>query len=332
MFRAVGATSKVAHAHKHGCFHGQPQELPLLADKGKEKMSASTKLSQDVQQSPLRRIWRSPTSASRWYWLAASLLFYALILAWYMYALRTQQFPGPFNDPLRLFGIFGFVLILVTLAYTLRRRFMRGLPGKVQNWLWMHTWLGITTILIIFLHENFDHITNDFCTNFSCLTTSEWGTAAMFGLIILVISGITGRLFDTWQAHIVAQDASANGVGITRALEERILELEYTVERLCAGKSEPFKQYCLAAIDASSVPQAAPALSTSEQGDFQRASQTLNQREQLVQSLHRQQKAQRIMRIWRTIHIVIATLAMLVITYHSVMELLMNVFHVIPAS
>jgi len=239
-------------------------------------MSASTKISPEVQQSPLRRIWRSPTSAGRWYWLAASLLFYAVILAWYMYAIRTQQFPNPLNDPLRLFGIFGYVLILVTLAYTLRRRFVRGLPGKVQNWLWMHTWLGISTILIIFLHENFDHVTNDFCSNFSCLTDAEWGTAAMLGLIFLVVSGITGRMLDTWQSHIVAQDASANGVGITRALEERILELEYTVERLCAGKSESFKKYCLAAIDTGASRKAVPALSSGEQGDFRRQPHQVN--------------------------------------------------------
>lgn len=294
---------------------------------------SATKISPDVQQTPpLRRIWRSPTSAGRWYWLAASLLFYAVILAWYMYALRTQQTLDPSVAPLLLFGIFGYVLILATLAYTLRRRFVRGLPGKVQNWLWMHTWLGTSTILIIFLHENFDHVTNDFCSNFSCLTDAEWGTAAMLGLIFLVVSGITGRLLDTWQSHVVAQDASSNGVGITRALEERILELEYTVERLCAGKSEPFKQYCLTAIDNGASPKAMPALSSGEQGDFRRASQTLDQREQLVQSLHRQQRAQRIMRVWRTAHIVLATLAMLVISYHAVMELLMNVFHVIPAS
>jgi hypothetical protein len=295
-------------------------------------MSASTKLSQDVQpvqKTPLRRIWRSPTSAGRWYWLAASLLFYAGILAWFMAAGRTQT-PDPASYPWLLFGIFGYILILMTLSYTLRRRFVRGLPGKVQSWLWMHTWLGITTILIIFLHENFDSVTYDFCTNLNCLTGSEWGLAAMFGLIILVVSGITGRLLDTWQSHIVAQDASANGVGITRALEERILELEYTVERLCAGKSEPFKKYCLTAIDHGAAPQAMPALPSGEQGDFQRASQTLDQREQLVQSLHRQQRAQRVMRIWRTAHIVVATVAMLVISYHAIMELLMNVFHVIP--
>jgi hypothetical protein len=231
-----------------------------------------------------------------------------------------------------LFGIFGYILILITLAYTLRRRFVRGLPGKVQNWLWMHTWLGITTILIIFLHENFDSVTYDFCTNFNCLTGSKWGLAAMFGLIILVLSGITGRLLDTWQSHIVAQDASANGVGITRALEERILELEYTVERLCAGKSEPFKEYCLAAIESGVAPEAMPRLSSGEQSDFQRASQTLEQREQLVKSLHRQLRAQSVMRVWRTAHIVLATVSMLVISYHAVMELLINVFHVIPAS
>ncbi len=292
-------------------------------------MSAATKSTQDFQRPPLRRIWRSPTSTARWYWLIGALVLFALVLAWYIYAIKTQQFPGPLNDPLRLFGILAFVLVLSTAAYTLRRRFVRGLPGRVQSWLWMHTWLGIATLLIVLLHENFAHITNQFCSNLSCLTEAYWGTSALIALFFLAISGIVGRLVDSWQAHIVAQDASANGVGIVRALEERILELEYTVERLCAGKSELFKQYCLDAIETGSTSETIPALAQGEHNDFQQASKTLVQREQLVQSLRRQQRAQTFIRTWRSLHIALACLALLVISYHAVMELLANVFHII---
>jgi hypothetical protein len=38
------------------------------------------------------------------------------------------------------------------------------------------------------------------------------------------------------------------------------------------------------------------------------------------------------MRVWRSVHMVLAGLALLVILYHGVMELLSNVFHVIPAA
>lgn len=277
-----------------------------------------------------RRIWRTPTSQARWLWLAASAVLYILCLLWYLYAIRTQQFPGPFNDPLRLFGIIAFILVLSTAAYSLRRRFARGLPGKVQDWLWMHTWIAIAAILIAMLHENFAHLTHDYCSNMSCFTNAYWGTSALFALIFLVVSGIIGRLLDTWEAHVIAREASNNGVGIVRALEERILELEYTVERLCAGKSVPFKAYCIQTLEGqASQPPDTSQLAPTERSDFQRASDTLATRAQLVQSLHRQQQARITIRIWRNVHIVLAVLALLIILYHGIMELLSNVFHII---
>jgi hypothetical protein len=180
------------------------------------------------------------------------------------------------------------------------------------------------------LHENFTHILNNYCQNFSCFTNAYWGTTALLALAILVLTGIVGRLLDTWQAHNIARDASANGVGIARAIEERILELEYEVERLSAGKSEPFKEYCLQAINmGASFNAPAPRLDGREVSDFQRAADTLATRRQFVLSLQRQQRARFIIRTWRYVHISLACLALLVITYHAVMELLINVLHIL---
>ncbi|MBO0790589.1 MAG: hypothetical protein J2P36_06525, partial [Ktedonobacteraceae bacterium] len=248
-----------------------------------------------------------------------------------LYTLRISQFPGPFDDPLRLFGIAAFIMVLVTAGYSLRRRFMRGLPGKVQGWLWMHTWLGGAALLVALLHENFIRITHDYCRNLSCLTSAYAATSALLALVLLVVSGVIGRLLDIWQARIIARDAASNGVGIVRALEERILELEYTIERLCAGKSEQFKRYCLRAIDdgVRFVPEHEMGGIAEEHADFLRANEALGQRAQLVRSVQRQLAARALMRTWRVIHMTLASLALLVITYHAVMELLTNVFHLV---
>jgi cytochrome b561 len=294
-------------------------------------MSISTKTSsRPAQDSSLRRIWKTPTSGARWLWLALSLSLYALIFALYLVAVKTQAFPGPFNEPLLGFGIIAFLLVLSTGAYSLRRRFARSLPGKAQAWLWMHTWIGIAALLIALLHENFAHVLNNYCQNLSCFTNAYWGTSALLALALLVITGIVGRLLDSWQAHSIARDASANGVGIARAIEERILELEYAVERLSAGKSEPFKAYCLQAINAGvSFNALVPQLEAREIADFQRAAETLRTRQQFELSLQRQQRARLIIRIWRYIHITLAWLALLVITFHAVMETLTNILHVL---
>jgi hypothetical protein len=277
-----------------------------------------------------RRIWKSPTTKAWWIWLTVSLLLYGSVYTVYLIAIKTQPFPGPFNDPLRSFGIVSFLLVLASATYSLRRRFVRGLPGMARNWLWMHTWIGITAVLIALLHENYAHILNNYCQNASCFTQSYWGTSALLALIFLVLSGIIGRLLDTWQAHVIARDASMNGVGIARALEESILELEYTVERLSAGKSEQFKAFCLQALEGTgSLPSNIPALEPGEQADFQRTFETLVARANLAQSLQKQKRARLIIRTWRSVHIVLACVALFIILFHGVMELLTNVLHII---
>src|SRR2546423_2047197 len=278
-----------------------------------------------------RSIWRTPRSRASWVWLLCCILLYGVIFAWYLSAIHTQSFAGPFAEPLRMFGIIAFVLVLATASYSLRRRFVRGLPGKVQDWLWMHTWIGITALLIAFLHENYTHILHDYCTDLSCFTQAEGGTSALFALLFLVVSGLVGRFLDRKQTHIIAQEANTNGVGIIKAAEEHSLELEYTIERLCAGKSEQFKQYATLVLeDQRQHSSTMPALRAGEQEDFQRVQETLGQYISLRQSLHKQQRAIQTIRIWRSVHMVLACAALILILFHGGMELLTNVLHLSP--
>src|SRR5258708_13783550 len=96
-----------------------------------------------MQQRPMQRIWKAPLSKAIWIWLIASVFLYVGVYAWYLQGLKTDHYPGPYDDPFRLFGIISFGCVLVVASYSLRRRFMRRLPGKVQDWLWLHVWLGI---------------------------------------------------------------------------------------------------------------------------------------------------------------------------------------------
>jgi hypothetical protein len=292
-------------------------------------MALATQSPRPQQPDSSKPIWRAPSSPARWFWLIGAALLVGIIGSIYLVALGTQAFPGPLNDPWRSFGIIAFLLVLITSAYSLRRRFVRGLPGKVQGWLWMHTWLGIAALLIALMHENFTHILYNYCANASCLTNAYGGTPALFALILLVFTGITGRLIDSWQARSIASDASTNGAGIVRAIEEHLLELEYTLERLSAGKSEVFKQYCLLALEQGEAISSPVGLPASEHAGLARAQETLQSYTRLARSLDRQQRARRFIRAWRFLHVTLAILALLIITFHASMELLINVFHVV---
>jgi hypothetical protein len=274
------------------------------------------------QQRTVRRIWKTPGSKMNWLFLALSIITLGWVYLLYRNALATQLYPGPFNAPFRQFGIVSFVLVVTVAAYTLRRRFARGLPGKVQAWLWMHVWFGIISILIAFMHENFQNITHDIEWTKLRFTEYYFGTSALFALLILVLTGVIGRLLDVWQARVIAAEADTNGVGITRSIEDRLFELSLAIERLSAGKSVQFKQYCeQAQYTKGMLPKLLPVLAPQEVSDFQRTYEILTECARLERSLQRQNHARLVIRTWRYIHIPLACLAIVVISYHSIYEL-----------
>src|SRR5260221_665432 len=114
-----------------------------------------------VQERKVKRIWKTPGSKMNWLFLELWMTTLGSVYLLYRNAIATQLYPGPYNAPFRQFGIVSFVLVLAVGAYTLRRRFVRSLPGKVQSWLWLHVWFGIISVLIAFMHENFQNITHD---------------------------------------------------------------------------------------------------------------------------------------------------------------------------
>ena len=113
-------------------------------------------------------------------------------------------------------------------------------------------------------------------------------------------------------------------------VSSRLLELEYIVERLYAGKSEVFKQYCAQAIRSADEPlRNLPKIMPQEQADFQRAYTTLQDHARLKRSLMKQEHARRIFRGWRTGHTALAPLALLIITYHALTQLMTTMFHLL---
>ncbi len=69
------------------------------------------------------------------------------------------------------------------------------------------------------------------------------------------------------------------------------------------------------------------SLSAKEQADFRQAQQLLLSHAQLLSSLQRQKRARVIIRTWRSIHMALAAIAILIILYHALMELAISVLH-----
>jgi hypothetical protein len=290
----------------------------------------STQASTSSQKGAFRRIWHTPTSRASIYWGLFGILFAALYYLLYAILYKAPIFNGPWFDHVFRAGVVSYLMIIAVAAYSLRTRFVRGLPWKAQNWVWMHIWLGTSAILFALLHADFRFILHGYCSNLNCVTAHYWGMPALYGLIFIVVSGIVGRLLDMWQTKVIARDASNNGVGIAKAIKVRLQELEYVVERFSAGKSEAFKQYCTQALHSiGQVPQPVPALEQQEQADFQQAHAALQDHARLAASLHKQLRASTVFRVWRRIHMVLVPLFLIILTYHAVLELIVNVLHLV---
>lgn len=283
---------------------------------------------QSSRQNTWRRIWHTPTSKAALYWLIFAAIYTALFYVLYAVLFKAPIFTGPWFDHVFRVGVMSYLMILATAAYSLRTRFVRGLPWKTQNWVWVHLWIGIAAVLLALLHADYRFVLHGYCADLSCITAHYWGMPALYGLIFIVVSGAVGRLLDIWQARVIARDASANGVGIAKAIPGRLLELEYIIERLNAGKSEPFKQYCIQAMNSvGKLPTPIPTIEPREQADFEQAYAALEDHAHLAASLKKQNRAQSIFRVWRRVHVVLVPLMLLIVTYHAVLELIVNVLH-----
>lgn len=80
------------------------------------------------------------------------------------------------------FGIAGFVLFVLMLLYSLRKRnWLIGKIGSLKRWLDMHIFLGIIAPLFILLHANFK--------------ASDMIAIAFWSMMIVVFTGVFGRYF-----------------------------------------------------------------------------------------------------------------------------------------
>ena len=274
------------------------------------------------------RLWGVPDSRMKWLWLLCGIGIYGGVLGGYLYVKYTQPVTNLAQEPLRSFGFVTLVLILFAASYSLRRRLLRALPGKVQSWLWMHIGLGTTTLLVALMHSDFAGITHAFLVQWSDLLRAYAGPGALLALFVLVLSGVLGKLLDMFYTGRIVREAGTNGVGIAPTVEERVQELTEAVERLCAGKSEAFKSFCRLALRGQRDAERTVAVAPVEHQDFQRVREILRKRASLLSSLRRMRHAERLMRRWRCVHVVLSLLAFAVILYHCCMQILV-ILHVI---
>ncbi|WP_147321352.1 hypothetical protein [Rhodoferax lacus] len=115
--------------------------------------------------------------------LTADTLVYLVLalLIWGTWRISLLGLFEPGDDTGYWIGVAGSVMMLVVLAYPLRKhiRFAYGW-GNIRGWFWMHIVLGILGPLAILLHSNFQ-------------TNSLNAAVALYSMLLVAGSGVAGR-------------------------------------------------------------------------------------------------------------------------------------------
>ncbi len=225
--------------------------------------------------------------------------------------------PGVEKGTVYILGIIALQLILFVMTYSLRKRLARGMPGRLDDWLWAHIYLGLLALFIIALHAEF---------RFS------WGysTAGVIFLALVIVTGIVGRYFYT---RVPASIATA---------QEKVLsivdEVTKSINDLLVGKSRPFQKIIGSELNIPSPLSAKPdyweelqakgeIVPEEEKEDFKKAVVLIEQKAKLEAQSVSQLKYKPLFRGWLAVHLIVTAGLIVMIPLH----VLDDSFRVFPA-
>ena len=162
-------------------------------------------------------------AARRWRWIGLVLLAGAGVgFAWQR---RSEDFPHG-GSPWGLgWGIAGLVLILVLLAFGLRKRAYKSTWGTLEGWLQAHLWLGVLALAVAFFHTGMRF-------------EDQLALAALLVLAAVVASGILGVGLYTLFPRLLT-DVGANRTA--REISDQLNQIAQSMARLSGGKSAVFQ-------------------------------------------------------------------------------------------
>ena len=233
--------------------------------------------------------------------LVAGFIFWAI----YRFA-PYLPIPGIEKGTVYLLGIVAVLLILFVMTYSLRKRLVKGIPGRLDNWLWAHIYLGILALFIIALHAEF---------RFGW----DYNTAAVIFLALVIITGVVGRYFFTRFPSSIASE------------QEKVIsqldEVKKSINELMAGSSRPFQKIIGSELNTPSplsptqeyweeLLGKGAILQEEEKEDFRKAVLLLEQKAKLDAQSVSQLKYKPLFRGWLVAHLVVTGGLIVLIPLH----------------
>jgi cytochrome b561 len=124
-----------------------------------------------------------------------------------------------------ILGAVGTLLILLLVAFGVRKRSYRSRLGTLDGWLQAHIYLGLATVPVVLLHTGF---------RFQDLLA----VACLVAMILVVLSGLVGTFFYTALPRKLTQVAAGTDPEET---SERLQSLSRSMAQLADGRSSAFR-------------------------------------------------------------------------------------------
>ena len=254
-------------------------------------------------------------------------------ISWWLVVLLTAAYgwaayPDAAHGGSRIgiaYGIIGSALIVLLLAFGIRKRRYRSRLGRVESWLQSHVYLGLLVVVVILLHSGFRFHDLVAVTAFALL-----GLVAASG----VVGAVAYTLVPAWLT-----EAESNLT--PQQISDQLNQLAQSMGRLASGKSAAFRATCARLLRAerpgwlagwrvvwsrgASAPMSERGgawqalrdqVGLEERGEFDALLVLSRQRQDLHRRLIARQRYQNLLEAWLYLHVPLSVAMLVAIAAH----------------
>ncbi len=127
-----------------------------------------------------------------------------------------------------LYGVAGFIIILLLMYFGVRKRNYKSTLGTLQDWLHAHIYLGVLVFFVILFHSGFRF-------------HDRVAVTALILLTLVFLSGIVGAVLYTFIPPLLIDVESKL---TAQQISDQINQLAQVIRRFSADKSTAFQDYC----------------------------------------------------------------------------------------
>jgi nitrate/TMAO reductase-like tetraheme cytochrome c subunit len=204
------------------------------------------------------------------------------------------------------FGILAVLIILFLLTYSVRKRVARGMPGRLDNWLLAHIYLGLLGLFMVALHAEFR-----FGWNLS--------TVGVIFFVLVIATGIVGRYFYAVLPSSISSDQSDILFHVGQVTKQ--------IKDLLNEKSRAFQKIIGSELDTPSPLSAKPdyweellskveIIPEEEREEFKKAVILLKEKAQLEAESVGQVKYKPLFSSWLAVHMIVTIGLIIIIPFH----------------